>query len=315
MKKFLRILAVALIVSMLCTSVALAAPKRLSAIEGLPEIPENIPEMKTKNDGVTQTVTLSEPLSWLCAIRNWEWIPVTFDETGLVGTVEIDPNLSLGFAKGNWFASWKYDGPIGYWDYNYGVWVNDGEDADEAIAAAKEALLEDFELDQKEYHFNADLYVQNEETGEWEYAGEDPHAITYWGKEYILVEEIPQPENGGTWYNIVPAYDEHTYCYDTYAMKDFGMAYEGETKDGIKVRFDSHGKLMQMVQTLTGVNFLGSEEAPTKTEVTFEWQDFEKDGKKTGRWVIRSIKEYYADETFSHIQYSYNGEYEKTLHE
>ena len=68
-----------------------------------------------------------------------------------------------------------------------------------------------------------------------------------------------------------------------------------------------------MIQTLEGVNFLGSEEAPVKTEVYFEWQEFEKNGATTGKWVIRSIKEYYADETSLHVQYLYSGDYEKTF--
>ena len=321
MKNILRILAVALIATMLCSSVAFAVPKSLSAIEGLPEIPANPPEMKTKNNGVTQTVTLSEPLASLKVYDNGEWLDVTFDETGLVGTVAMNPNLNFGYNKAANAWTWQW------WDR--GIWVPliEGETDDELaerIAEAKEELLEEAPLDPKElYRGYATWTEYDEETGE-EIEYKDPHYFYFVGPEYLSVqpsyewiydeeaeEWIPSDKLDG--YDVAVMRDENETYFYTRPNAGYTLTYEGETADGIKVHYDNYGKAVEMIQTLEGVNFLGSEEAPVKTEVYFEWQEFEKDGAPTGKWVIRSIKEYYADETSLHVQYLYSGDYEKTF--
>ena len=40
MKKFIRIMGLALVLTLLCTSIAFAAPRKLADIEGLPELPD-----------------------------------------------------------------------------------------------------------------------------------------------------------------------------------------------------------------------------------------------------------------------------------
>ena len=207
--------------------------------------------------------------------------------------------------------------------------IIDDDDTEETIAEklneATEELLERYDLRSKTDVSYESLIWYELEDGSWTYVvdskGEpviDPHKVTYRSPErieynpfYDSEEDEKNGEPAGIWVDVM--YDQWNWCYDTYAMNDYGMAYEGETTDGIKVRYDSYGKAMELIQTLEGVNFLGSEEAPVKTEVYFAWQDFEKDGKKTGRWVIRSIKEYYADESSAGVQFSFNGDYEKTL--
>ena len=324
MKSFLRILAVALIATMLCSSVAFAAPKSLSAIEGLPEIPANPPEMKTKNNGVVQTVTLSEPLASLKVYDNGEWLDVTFDETGLVGTIDMNPNLNFGYNKAS--SAWTWS------NWGRGTWVPliEGETDEELakrIDEAKEALLEEAPLDTKEAYrgYEWTYYDWDEETGEeYEVTVKNPHDFHFIGPEYLTVQpyyDWEYVEEIDDWiqtdellgYDVIVMRDENETYFYTRPNAGYTLTYEGETTDGIKVHYDNYGKAVEMIQTLEGVNFLGSEEAPVKTEVYFEWQEFEKNGAPTGKWVIRSIKEYYADETSLHVQYLYSGDYEKTF--
>ena len=322
MKNFLRILAVALIVTMLCTSVAFAAPKSLSAIEGLPEIPQNIPEMKTKNNGVVQTVTLSEPLVSLNVYNDGEWLPVTFDETGLVGTIDMNPKLSFGYNRAHESYKWQYG-----WERSYYLPLIEGETDEEFAERVAEAQKELAPLDTKEAYrgYEWTYYDWDEETGEeYEVTVKDPHYFRIVGPEYFDLYaqyEWEYDEEADDWfetdellyYVVYVARDVNaTYFYAT-PNAGYTLTYEGETADGITVRYDNYGKAVEMIQTLKGVNYLGGEEAPTKTDVYFEWQDFEKNGQMTGKWVIRSIKEYYADETTLHVKYSYNGNYEKTV--
>ena len=321
MKNILRILAAALIATMLCTSVAFAAPRSLSAIEGLPEIPANPPEMKTKNNGVVQTVTLSEPLTSLNVYNDGEWLPVTFDETGLVGTIDMNPNLSFGYNRAYSASHWEYT-------YERTVFLpfiegETNEELAERIAEAQESMLP---LDPKESYRGYEMryYFWDPETDEeYEYVEKDPHYFRIVGPEhfgYYESHDWEYDEEAGEWveldiigYVVYVARDQDATYFYTKPNEGYTLTYEGETADGIKVRYDNYGKAVEMIQTLEGVNFLGSEEAPVKTEVYFEWQDFEKNGAPTGKWVIRSIKEYYADETTLHVKYSYNGDYEKTV--
>ena len=321
MKNFLRILAVALIATMLCTSVAFAVPKSLSAIEGLPEIPQNIPEMKTKNDHVTQTVTLSEPLASLKAYDNGEWRDVTFDETGLVGTIEMNPKLG-GFGHNTTSRGYSWT----YWQRGTFLPLIEDETDEELAKRITEVEEELAPLDPKEAYrgYEWPVYYWDEETGEETVEMvKDPHNFRIVGPEYFVVEpsyeleyneetdEVIQGDQIG--YEVWVARDWNIVYFGTSPNGGYGLAYEGITADGITVHYDSHGKAREMIQTLEGVNYLGGEEAPIKTDVYFEWQDFEKNGQMTGKWVIRSIKEYYADETTLHVKYSYNGNYEKTV--
>ena len=326
MKKFIRIMGLALVLTLLCTSIAFAAPRKLADIEGLPELPDvdAIPTMKTKVVGGTQTLTLSAPLGWLCAVRNWEWIPVTFAEDGVSGSVEIDPKLQIGYGKCGYAANWMFNGAVVDWDTNYGVWVNEGDDADEALAEAKA----DMELDSKTYQYHPNEWEwYDEENDEWYFGPVDKHKVTYLSPEYAVVQEFPQ--EGGTWYNVFRAWNEHTYCYDTYTQRNefdgFTLAYDGETTDGVHVMYDNYGKLGIIMVPCGNTNFLGTEEEPTKTEVYFEfasagnWWEIPAE-EQTKYWVLRCIKQTYAadengKEPATTVWYSYNGNYEKTTEE
>ena len=70
---------VLLIVALISVAVVASAITIPSVKEsGAPEPPE-IPTMKCKNDGVTQTVTMSSPIDWIASIWNWEWFEMKFD--------------------------------------------------------------------------------------------------------------------------------------------------------------------------------------------------------------------------------------------
>ena len=58
-------------------------PKNVKQIE-LPDMP-SVPTMKTKNNGVTETITLSEEVDWISAVWNWQWVSIPMD--GVTGTI------------------------------------------------------------------------------------------------------------------------------------------------------------------------------------------------------------------------------------
>ena len=74
---------------------------------------------------------------------------------------------------------------------------------------------------------------------------------------------------------------EHEYFPEGYITEDTSYrrvwggttdmiyAYEGDTAEGIRVRYDSHGRLVSAAVTLTGKNYLGLEQVPAKSVVTF----------------------------------------------
>ena len=60
------------------------------------------------------------------------------------------------------------------------------------------------------------------------------------------------------------------YMYGSYSgYYPLGFAYDGETKDGVKVRYDAWGKLVQAIQYAEGLNLFDEEEAPAKTAIIY----------------------------------------------
>ena len=107
MKNWVRVIALSLVLAMvLGVSAAYAdaytVPKTLKDVAGLPENPE-VPTMKTKNDGKTETVTLDGQLASLSA--NWDNELFALDVKDGTATFDISGrNLQLGCeGKSTWY--------------------------------------------------------------------------------------------------------------------------------------------------------------------------------------------------------------------
>ncbi len=317
MKKFVRILVLALALALVCASAAFAVPSNLKEIEGLPELPP-IPSMKTKNDGVTQNVTLSEPLQYLNAVCNWQFVLVSFDAEGLNGTVSLDvckeQGCQLGRGKMSYNASGWTANDGNDWDKAGGVWINKGTSEEETEKMLNDAIAEVSKgLD--EYHnIKPEKYVPDENGNYYRLEDEngnpipDPHEIVY--HNLIRVDTQALEQEWGTWYNLVPFVHSWDYVYDTYEINGYGMAYEGMTKDGVKVGYTRAGKPMEAFVTVNGVDYLDSGKDAVSAEVRFYNQGLN----GADYWVVRSIKQTYTDGSTLNIQYAFNGTYDKTLH-
>ena len=245
MKLFTRIMVVLMaLVLVLGVSVASAAPGNLSQIEGLPECPE-VPSMKVKSVGGTTTITLSEPLSWLQVVRNWNWLDIIqWNEDKTVGTY-VNSDLPSAPGAGNWNNEW---------------------------------------------------------TSEWEQGAKDPatweRTNEYWGYSFDENSGIATHQYFSTYLNDDNIEIGHLRG-QMFGHYDPGFAYDGGIADGSDVKYTAGGKIASITVSKTGVNYLGSEKEPVKTEVTFN--------RMYGRMYISTIKETYDDDTTCEAHYNFNG--------
>lgn len=104
---FALMLAVVMLLSVTLAASAVTIPNAKDT--GLMDMLPEIPTMTTKNDGKTQTVTLSSPMTWLAAIWNWEWVQMTFtDSTNTKAEVDMTGyagQQGLGLYAGVWYTT------------------------------------------------------------------------------------------------------------------------------------------------------------------------------------------------------------------
>jgi len=217
MKNWVRVLALSLaLVMVLGVSAAFAdaytIPKTLKNVEGLPENPE-VPELKTINDGKTETVTVvSGQLVSLSAVWGDATVPLTLAD-GAVSFDMTGHNVQLGMkGKSAWYhydteltTKKKLDNP--YYDYdvtknddgtfsvkeNYvtegSVWYS-GSSADEKLDYPKDSVTEKRTF---QGIYNRDYYIT---------AYKEPYvAVTNPGYEVYI------PTSGlhtYTWYDVDP---------------------------------------------------------------------------------------------------------------
>ncbi len=297
MKKFIRIMGLALVLTLLCAS-AFAAPSNLSQVEGLPERPE-APTMTTKNDGAIQTVTLSGPLATLNAVAGLEFFPMEFSEDGLTATLDMATlnGLIIGRANSNYYVNHS---SMKDWDDYISFTIPNDATEEEAEQIKNDAMARaEEEIPLAEGRLTTPL---------WD-------GIVVHGSEQFYDVYSYDTDDENTYYWIDRDRNYQTYVYEAAPINGYALAYEGTTADGAVVRYDNYGKLKEIIVTVEGQNYLGSEQAPTKSEVHFEqvtagysWTP------KTTYWVVRSIKEYYTDEngeeTSEHVKFAYNGSYD-----
>ena len=276
MKKLVSVL-LALVMVLVAVS-ALAAPKNIAEIEGLPEMPE-IPTMYVKSHGDVVTVTMSGPVAWLAAVRNWgDYTQLEFDENNVATYSTSGDKVNPGFGLWGWSGGgqvweegtehWAFPELSGLGEKTYKEAIEEGEEASNEFSSWK--------IKNKQGSYG----VHN--TGTWQqtvHGATDEYPNGY--KEIKIKDMIVQ---GGS-----------------YAMS---YAYHGATADGVEIYYDTHGKIIKLTQTVTGQNFLGSETAPVESKITWTYGS-----NIYGKLVIyvSNITEKIDDETSISADFASNG--------
>lgn len=286
MKKLSRLLAVLLAAALLLScSMAMAedysAPKKAADIAGLPDMP-SVPTMKTKNDGVTETITLSEEVEWISAVWNWESVSIEMD--GTTGTYDIaGNNKKYKCQQGMGTKVTFIDAP---W-----MWVDgDGLEYDSFIE------LETTDPDAlKAWKAEALAWLDANDPGiKYSWVKYD-HEVDRHSKGYKVIEFTPADAEAkkifgkdcvGTWaaYWTCDKWAEVFGTYELTAYQGYGdnqnghgfvgaeFAFDGMTKDGVSVKYDRAGRNTARSITAEDANVFGTETAPASTE--FVWIRF-----------------------------------------
>lgn len=299
-----RIFALVLALSLaLMATAAFAVPANVNDIAGLPEKPE-VPSMKTKLVGTVQYVTMSEPVGWLSAVRNWsDYSALEFDENNVASFSTKGQNQQIGFAQWGWSSnsrwSWmekfvgEYIGeevaytPVTLYKDTWGTGGSHSWNYEKPINVAVGYVIgAPYLVDYTDDYGERVVYIDNEEI---DYAAEDYDADTYdalWD-EYIdarldAIADTDDAEilkavadyianNGGYIY-----FDDngrvdilHSGYYVDGGVYDMGYAYHGGDNNGVEYKYTRSGKVASVSLEVTGANFLESENAPVKSTVTW----------------------------------------------
>lgn len=325
MKNWVRVLALSLaLVMVLGVSSAFAdaytIPKTLKNVEGLPENPE-VPEMTTKNDGKTETVTVNGQLASLSAVWGDATAPLTL--TDGVATFDITGHgVQLGmegkFAR--YCDDWSYYVDRDYYNENKGEsWQNNfykwaGSSSGFHVQNTFSPLTyegsgylvrtpfantwedEDGEI-VKDWGFD-ETYVGSEISDEKQAKLAEGLEKTIAAVEEELDEELPEAE----WF-VVPCEDgiiqmnvrNEWFSFWADDINGYGKAFEGKTADGVTVGYNRKGAACEKtIEMPAGTDFFSSETAPSKVTVT--WQSGKNMYNNTV-WYISKIAQEYADQT------------------
>lgn len=319
MKKLSRILAALLAVVLLlsCSSAFAAdytAPKKLSKVKDLPEMPE-VPSMKTKVKTIEgediEYVTVDGEFESLTAVWGKGTLDLEFEDGKAefeVGALNKKYKTSVGY-KGTTNVGERFPGAL---FYDSGLieiedFLDDeGKITDEAaerlleIAEEQERVKEQtkaaLELKGK-YHL---IDKWSEEVADNYFRKARLYGTGSVGIEYY-VDEYDEDENtyylayyeGEVWYTFRTSASALTK-YGHYDIPGVEYAFEGVTADGVEVLYDTHGNNTARVLVVDDVNFFDTEDAPEGTE--FVWVRFQN---MYGTWgyYLQSVTAYYGEDS------------------
>ena len=332
MKKLSRMLAALLAAVLLfsCSSALAAsytAPKKLSKVEDLPEMPD-VPGMKTKVKTIEgediEFITLDGNLEHLLAVWGKATIELNIED----GKVEFEVGA----------LNKKYNCQIGYdtwggvtdvfplqWSraYDATTLIVTNNTTKKQIADWKEtankALADDKPDMTNKYNHLVNKYKDENGRNVRVYLAGQTHM------QYNYVKETdPARLAQGTLGEYTEAYwavDLYEYRTGAKPLIAYGRgnipgveyAFEALTEDGVKVLYDRKGRSTARVLTVDDVNIFGTKEAPESTE--FVWVLFQN---MYGKWVyyLQSIQANYAEGAeYSTITawYSSNGKLAKAI--
>lgn len=333
MKNWVRVIALSLVLAMvLGVSAAYAdaytVPKTLKDVTGLPENPD-VPAMKTKNDGKTETVTVDGQLASLSAVWGDETAPLTLNN----GSVSFDitgHNTQQGME-----GKYRRD----CYDYS---WYEDRDYYNEHKDKYWQNSFYKFDLPDGGLHF-VDTYSPLIYEGSgylvrtpFVFTEEDEDGETYkdwsWKESFVgsdisdknkekLVEGIKatteavnaeldieiDPEELVTALEngiVVINNREEWFSFWAKDLNGYGKAFEGKTANGVTVGYNRKGEACEkIIEMPAGTDFFASETAPSKVTVT--WQSGKSNENKTV-WYVSNIAQEYANETVT-ARFAQNG--------
>ena len=264
----------------------------------------NVPSMKCKNDGWTQTVTLSEGLDYLAGVWNWQWVNVEWsDDSHTFGTLPMGGhNAQQGYGHwGNTSVAWNV-----LESESIGTTINadtTDEELDAPFTRIDEigvALMEDY--DPENYDDPAPRTKTRWNASAWhtEVEGKAPHVDVV--TEYYEGTKENKYEDWELTFVEVDLY-RNIYIHNTGAY-EMGFAYDGTTKEGANVRYDSHGNAVSATVKMSGTVFFG-EGATTETSVT--WQQ-RRNANNKPVWFVAEVKETYEDGSYARSKFTQSGD-------
>ena len=148
-------------------------------------------------------------------------------------------------------------------------------------------------------------YMGRWDAGSWETGATQPVATD---TDLTPAEAFDKYDGGYTRSIFTWVFDEETGEYkEIQSMAgmysgwyDMGFGYDGGIADGSDVKYTPSGRVYSITVTKTGVNYLGGEKEPVKSEVTFK--------SLYGRMYVASIKETYDDDSTLEAVFSFNGD-------
>ena len=316
MKWISRILALLLSALLLSCSLAAAedyaAPMNAADIVGLPAMPD-VPAMKTKNDGVTETITLSEELESLSAYWNWGAFPITLE--GTTATYDIaENNRKFDCQQGMYTWGKTYDAP----------WLQvEGEEV-RYMPFLQMKSTDPKELDK--WKKEAKEWLMDNDPGIVQSRTKDDHAVNGHSDGYIVIDyvafdeadkEIWDQNAEGMWVAYwtcdkwteafgareMTAYQGYGTNEDGHGFAGAEYAFTGVTKDGVNVMYNRRGDNTARSVIAAGANVFGTETEPEKTE--FVWIRFERADGSIG-YHLHTVIATYAEGSYETIQAWYS---------
>ena len=248
---------------------------------------------------------------WKANVDKWDWIDIEYVTADADTSDWVDGSYQEKEAYGDYGYHYNYyekltkhkpgfyaSLPIAYeytdWDYDDEGEAIDGTEHTVKTFSTKQVLIdsdvEDYSIVEARVDAAAQAIVDSklfteEEVMEyiddnWLYQG----WAEYFPEGYITVDHSDMYVNGG-------AYDMH-------------FAYDGDTTDGVHVRYGTHGELVSAAVTVTGKNYLGLEQAPAKSVVTFSTG---KNAKNKSVVYISNITEEIDENTKVSADFAMNG--------
>ena len=128
------------------------------------------------------------------------------------------------------------------------------------------------------------------------------------GKLDMHAVDVDAQQGYGTWGTSSNYFDKEAGKWvttwvgaGTYSM---GFAYDGATKDGANVRYDSHGNAINATVKMEGTEYFGR---GVSTETTVVWEQ-RLSRKNKPVWFISQVTEKYEDNSSSRAKFTQSGE-------
>ena len=333
------VLALALVLG---TSSAFALPSGTSAIEGLPEmpvVPTMVTSAKDTEYTITLSEKLKElsyveNMQWTPITFSEDGLTASFSTADLPAQIGYttkestdkqvwsnwNPNMDASDAYDRWTDAWgSYADPPKSGHYHgYYTEIGMGYGPGYYIAVPTRIWREEWTDEETGEHYN---YYEFDYDNDYVLSDEEDEELLekldakLEAARKVLIDKYTKlgdkaaveaiADMGGVFFcedGIVREAGRYVnqHFYTSRQKDDF--AFDGETADGIHVRYGRYGECVQIAVEMTGVNFLGTDKTPVKTTVF--WRPLEHYGKNVSNYYINNITEEYEDGSMLEVEFS-----------